>query len=44
MKKDVNEILMLQYQIRRYQTVGNGTMCQSLNAKLRKLLKKQAVA
>ena len=40
MEKRTNEISMLQYQIRRYQATGNGTMCQALNAKLQKLLKK----
>lgn len=42
MKKNVNEIMMLQYRIKRYQTMGNGTMCQALNGKLQKLLAKQA--
>ena len=37
-----NEILNLQYQIRRYQSMGNGIMCQALNNKLQKLLEKQA--
>lgn len=41
MKKNANEILMLQYQIKRYQAMGNGTMCQTLNGKLQKLLAKQ---
>ena len=36
-----NEILTLQYQIRRYQSMGNGIMCQALNNKLQKLLEKQ---
>ena len=38
MKKNANEIFMLQYQIKRYQARGNGTMCQTLNGKLQKLL------
>jgi len=42
MKKNVNEIFMLQYRIKRYQAMGNGTMCQTLNGKLQKLLAKQA--
>lgn len=33
---------MLQYRIKRYQAMGNGTMCQALNGKLQKLLVKQA--
>lgn len=41
MKKNKNEIFMLQYRIKRYQTMGNGTMCQALNGKLQKLLAKQ---
>ena len=36
-----NEILKLQYQIRRYQAMGNGVMCQALNSRLHKLLDKQ---
>ena len=36
-----NEILNLQYQIKRYQAMGNGIMCQALNHKLHKLLEKQ---
>lgn len=42
MKKNTNEIFMLQYRIKRYQAMGNGTMCQTLNGKLQKLLAKQA--
>lgn len=41
MKKNENEIFMLQYRIKRYQAMGNGTMCQTLNGKLQKLLAKQ---
>lgn len=40
MKKNENEILMLQYRIKRYHAMGNGTMCQTLNGKLQKLLAK----
>ena len=39
MKKNENEIMMLQYRIKRYQAMGNGVMCQKLNSKLQKLLK-----
>lgn len=42
MKKNANEILMLQYRIKRYHAMGNGTMCQVLNGKLQKLLAKQS--
>lgn len=41
MKKNANEIMMLQYRIKRYQAMGNGTMCQLLNGKLQQLLAKQ---
>lgn len=41
MKKMSNEIMMLQYRIKRYQAMGNGVMCQVLNGKLQKLLAKQ---
>jgi len=40
MKKSSNEIL--QYRIKRYQAMGNGAMCQTLNGRLQKLLAKQA--
>ena len=43
MEKNVNEILKLRYQIKRYQTMRNGTMCQLLNGKLQKLLAQQAL-
>jgi hypothetical protein len=38
MKANSNEIMMLQYRIKRYHAMGNGTMCQLLNGKLQKLL------
>ena len=38
MEKNANEILMLQYRIKRYQAMRNGTMCQTLNGKLQKLM------
>ena len=42
MKKNANEkIMMLQYRIKRYHAMGNGTMCQTLNDQLQKLLSKQ---
>lgn len=41
-EKNVNEIMMLQYRIKRYQAMGNGAMCQALNGKLQKLLAQQA--
>ena len=44
MEKNVNEILMLRYQIKRYQAMRKGAMCQALNSKLQKLLAQQASA
>ena len=44
MEKNVNEILMLRYQIKRYQAMRKGAMCQVLNSKLQKLLAQQASA
>ncbi len=42
MKKNVNEtIAMLQYRIKRYHAMGNGTMCQTLNFQLQRLLSQQ---
>lgn len=41
MKNVSNEIMMLQYRIKRYHAKGNGAMCQQLNGKLQKLLLKQ---
>lgn len=38
MRKNENEIFMLQYRIKRYQAMGNGTMCQTLKSQLQKLL------
>ncbi len=43
MKKTLDEkIMMLQYRIKRYHAMGNGTMCQFLNGKLQKLLSQQS--
>ena len=44
LEKNVNEILKLQYRIKRYQAMRNGAMCQLLNGKLQKLLAQQASA
>ncbi|MDY5814367.1 MAG: hypothetical protein SPJ97_07600 [Bacteroides sp.] len=44
MKKNANEkVSMLLYRIKRYQSMGNGIMCQSLNGQLQKLLAQQAI-
>ena len=43
-RQNVNEILMLRYQIKRYQAMRKGAMCQALNSKLQKLLAQQASA
>ena len=42
MEKEKNLIASLRYQIERYKSVGNGFMCQRLNAELQKLMTKQA--
>ena len=42
MEKYANEILMLQYRIKRYQAMRNGAMCQTLNGQLQRLMAKQA--
>ena len=34
MEKNVNEILMLRYQIKRYQAMRKGAMCQALNSRM----------
>lgn len=44
MKTNEDVITMLQYQIKRYQTMGNGAMCQTLQSKLHKLITKQRAA
>ncbi len=36
-----NTIVMLQYRIQRYQAMGNGSMCQSLISKLKKIQSSQ---
>ena len=41
MKQIVNEISMLQYRIKRYQTMRNGIKCQALKTRLEKLLSEQ---
>ena len=41
MRKNENEISMLQYRIKRYQTMRNGIMCQVLKTRLEKLLSEQ---
>ena len=43
MEKYANEILMLQYRIKRYQAMRNGAMCQTLNGQLQRLMAKQAI-
>jgi hypothetical protein len=43
MKKITNEeIEMLRYRIERFQSMGNGVMCQTLKGQLQKLLDEQA--
>lgn len=38
------EIVLLQYQIRRYRLMGNGAVCQLLRGKLQKIMAEQAKA
>lgn len=38
MKKERNEIKRLKYQIERYQAMGNGAMCQTLQSRLNQLM------
>ncbi len=38
MKKEMNEIKKLKYQIERYQARGNGAMCQTLQNRLYQLI------
>ena len=37
-EKDQRTLAMLRYQADRYQTAGNGSMCQRLNEEIRRLL------
>lgn len=38
-----NLIAKLQYQLQRYKAMGNGATCQSLNAKIQRLMTQQNV-
>ncbi len=37
-EKSMRALAMLQYQAARYQSIGNGSMCQRINTEIRKLL------
>mgnify|MGYP006060996141 FL=1 len=37
-EKDQRTLAMLRYQADRYQSLGNGSMCQRLNAEIRRLM------
>lgn len=37
-ERSMRALAMLRYQAARYQSVGNGSMCQRINAEIRKLL------
>jgi len=37
MKETSKEIMLLRYRIKRYQEMGNGTMCQSLRRQLQRM-------
>ncbi len=39
-QENLNEIMRLQYQIKRYRAMGKGAICQSLSSKLQRLLAK----
>ena len=41
MKRNLNQVSQLRYRIQRYQAMGNGAMCQSLNLQLRRLMAAQ---
>lgn len=36
-EKSIRALAMLRYQADRYQSMGNGSMCQRLNAEIRRL-------
>ncbi|WP_199652982.1 hypothetical protein [Parabacteroides sp. AM08-6] len=37
-EKSMRTLAMLRYQAERYQSVGNGSMCQRLNTEIRRLM------
>jgi hypothetical protein len=37
-EKSLRTLAMLRYQADRYQSIGNGSMCQRLNAEIRRLM------
>lgn len=37
MKENSKEIMLLRYRIKRYQEMGNGSMCQSLHRQLQRM-------
>ncbi|MDY3069115.1 MAG: hypothetical protein SOR57_05545 [Parabacteroides sp.] len=40
-EKDMRTLAMLRYQAERYQAMGKGSMCQLLNAEIRRLTRQQ---
>jgi len=36
-EENLKDLAMLRYQANRYQAVGNGSMCQRINAQIRRL-------
>lgn len=42
--KNLRTLAMLRYQAARYQAVGNGSMCQRINAEIRRLMGEMAVS
>lgn len=42
--KNLRALAMLRYQAARYQSVGNGSMCQRVNAEIRRLMGEMALS
>ena len=42
-EKSLRALAMLRYQADRYQSAGNGAMCQRLNAEIRRLMSEMSV-
>ncbi len=41
-EKSLRTLAMLRYQADRYQAMGNGSMCQRVNAEIRRLMEKMS--
>ena len=42
-EKSLRALAMLRYQADRYQSVGNGSMCQRVNAEIRRFMSEMSV-